>query len=553
MPELDAHPLAAFDTTYRVFAKALRALHPVRQADQLLACTRLVAQFAAEHHPGRFADGAIENPLLTTGQALEQICRNQPTTLSVTNRAARRRVLHVATQIAKVGGHTRTIENWVTSDPDSRHYLFLTDQGNAPVRSELLDIIQRQDGAVFKADSAHAPVERALQLRRFAQSQADLVILHHHPYDVIPVVALATSETPPVALLNHADHIFWLGGSVADMVIQLRAISRELSRDRRGTIHDIVLPIPLAEDELPVPRAVARRNLGIPPERTVYLTIGRGNKYRSTSQADFFRTARIILDRVPNSCLIVLGVTADQVSCPETKADSRFYFLGEQPRSLEVRSAADVYLEGFPFGSQTAALEAGRSGLPLVLAYAPPTLHLSTNDECLWDIVPPTLTEHGYIERAVRLGVDLKSRAAAGAATKASVLQDHVADGWRQRLANVYAAMERITHQCHPVPDYAMLDTPADRELAAWQAQSQAAEADISGVVRGSAYHLRNEGMYAAAYALLLADLTSSTTATRSVLLALGKLGPHFLLREAQRLYGRLCSPRGATLCATQR
>jgi hypothetical protein len=44
-------------------------------------------------------------------------------------------------------------------------------------------------------------------------------VLHVHPWSVIPVVALGMTGGPPVMLLNHLSQQFWVGGSVADLVL----------------------------------------------------------------------------------------------------------------------------------------------------------------------------------------------------------------------------------------------------------------------------------------------------------------------------------------------
>ena len=62
-----------------------------------------------------------------------------------------------------------------------------------------------------------------------------------------PVLAFADKRCPPVALLNHADHIFWLGSTISDLIINQRDIGKVLSEERRFARHNTVLPIPLME------------------------------------------------------------------------------------------------------------------------------------------------------------------------------------------------------------------------------------------------------------------------------------------------------------------
>ena len=48
-------------------------------------------------------------------------------------------------------------------------------------------------------------------------AKADLVVLHAHNIDTIPMFALAGMKNRPrTVLLNHADHSFWLGVDFVD-------------------------------------------------------------------------------------------------------------------------------------------------------------------------------------------------------------------------------------------------------------------------------------------------------------------------------------------------
>ena len=71
------------------------------------------------------------------------------------------------------------------------------------------------------------------------------------------------SGLPPVLFLNHADHLFWLGTSVADLVLNLRDAATDISIARRGVA---VRPqFPAADDRgADDAAAVARRGQGSP-------------------------------------------------------------------------------------------------------------------------------------------------------------------------------------------------------------------------------------------------------------------------------------------------
>lgn len=534
IPLVPSDALRSFNTVYLAAADAIPHIDPVRDADKLLDSVADIAAFAMNHHSGRFADGRLENPLLRTGDALDTLCQQTPEPEIILGGRAtngKRRVLHVASQTTQVGGHTRTIENWVKTDHSSQHSLFITSQQERPLRQELVDSFAGQSGTVALSRERQTRLERALQLRRFAKDNADIIVLHHHPNDVIPIVAFSTKQVPPVALLNHADHIFWLGSSIADVVVNLREIGANLSEERRAISGNAVLPIPLAKEEIEMERKDARQLFGIPHEATVFLTVGRSLKYRSTSHGNFFCTAQRILDHLPGSRLLIVGMTAEAAETP-FRADGRFVFAGERPSSLEARCAADVYLEGFPFGSQTAALEAARSGLPLVLAFAPPTPHLATSIDCLRDVVPIIDSEEEYIAQAVRYGSDAHLRTSDGRAVRTRVLQNHVGEGWVAGVQKVYAQFETQPHRCRDLPLGSMQCDAGDQALAMWQYESAEPYRTFDEFLRNAAYGMRNRGLYKAAFRILQASLCSRGAIVPTVL-AMAKLGPHWLLNRS--------------------
>src|SRR5262245_53346407 len=113
-------PLRRNDAAYAEMLRLLGRLRG-RNPDAALALGERVAEFAESCHTGRFADGALENLGLEAGARLGGCAR-------CGSAADRRRVLHLATAVLGVGGHTRTIHNWVRSDPSSRHSVLVTAQ-----------------------------------------------------------------------------------------------------------------------------------------------------------------------------------------------------------------------------------------------------------------------------------------------------------------------------------------------------------------------------------------------------------------------------------------
>jgi hypothetical protein len=82
--------------------------------------------------------------------------------------------------------------------------------------------------------------------------------------------------------MNHGDHGFWLGASIADLVIDLRKSGQELTLKRRGARASYILPIPL-QDKKVFNRTQIRQKFGIQDNEIVLLTIASHIKFRSTN------------------------------------------------------------------------------------------------------------------------------------------------------------------------------------------------------------------------------------------------------------------------------
>ena len=136
------------------------------------------------------------------------------------------------------------------------------------------------------------------------------------------------------------------------------------------------------------------------------LTIGRPLKYRPCGDHDFIATAGRVLEREIDAHLYVVGAEPCR-PCYRTcgaVAHERIHFEGPVADPTRYRAAADVYLESFPFGSNTALLEAALDGLGGVPAYAPLFPLLVAGNDSLSEIPAKSArASHAYIERVCEL------------------------------------------------------------------------------------------------------------------------------------------------------
>jgi hypothetical protein len=338
----------------------------------------------------------------------------------------------------------------------SRHSVVLLSQPD-PVHPLLIETVQAS-GASLETFPPDAPLaERAARLRHMAWTGADRVVLHIHPHSVVPAVALGIEGGPPVMLLNHLSQKFWVGGSVADLVLNLRDSALEWSRAYRGISRNAILPIPISvpgEGRAgPVPaaaRRVARQSLGLPLDSTILLTIGHQYKYRPLPGIDFLEATAGVLRACPRAYVVAVGPGEDSRWAAVREATGgRVRVLGRQLDLAPFHVAADIYLEGFPVGSPTALLEAGLSGIPCIRAPRCVPHPFSADGVALAGVrVPVDIPD--YVRTAIALTESESRRLIEGSALAAAIRAHHAPGSWQRYLRDAEGALPKH-HRIYPL------------------------------------------------------------------------------------------------------
>lgn len=543
--------LLVCSSLYDFLVKKTELFRKKASAEAMLAWVEMVAGFGAMHHPGRFFDGAIENIALEIGSQLQHSKGPRFAPLlsgKIPIHTRRRRILHVVTFISAQGGHTRNLLHWINKDQESHHSLVLTHQRSIPLYQPLMEAVALSGGVFTSMPDPVPLMERAGWLRRFAQETADLVILHAIPNDIVPIVAFADGCNIPVAFVNNGDHLFWLGSSVADTIINLREISIASSRECRCTRNDQLLPVPLVETHQDVGRDEARKVLGIPRDQKMLLTVGRALKYAPSTRQNFFETAGKILNLNPKAHLYLVGVRADDhVASSVLSRHDRVHFVGPVEDATFWQRAADVYLEGYPFGSQTALLESVLPGVPCVRVYAPLSPLLAADDIALTGVVESPADEETYIATVSEFINDEEKASRQGDILRKRVLRYHIEDMWKDFLTKMYTAAGKMKHMAVPVPQTSASVRQVDLAISEFHGTRYVGAADIKSTltnemhkeILATAYNLRQTGCYKDAFQLLKLANREKNWDRESILFA-AKLIPHRFLykRRLQMVKG---------------
>lgn len=411
--------------------------------DDAAAWAQIAADYAWRNHPGVFASPRLEAVLKAIGrEALPPGEHRRPPNAPLGS------VLHVLTEAGPIGGHGRLARRWIEQDEQRSHSLVLTRQRETTLPEALAGAVRARGGDIAVLDERCRLVARARELRALAAG-CDLVVLHIHPFDVVPALALADdSSCPPVVLVNHADHVFWLGTGSADFVACIRQSGVRLALERRGLAAATcsVLPIPLAPANRTLARAEAKRALGLPADAVLLLTVAQGQKYARVGRVDFLDLVTPVVEAHPQAVLFAVGPTPEGAwQDSGRRTGGRIRALGPAEDASSFYEAADVYLDSYPFASLTALLEAGSFGAPVVSfrAHGPDAEVLAADDPALDDVLIAAASEAEYRAALSRLISYPGIRERTGARTRARIQEAHAGPGWAARLDELYARARR--------------------------------------------------------------------------------------------------------------
>ncbi|WP_352400062.1 hypothetical protein, partial [Anaerotignum sp.] len=200
-----------------------------------------------------------------------------------------------------------------------------------------------------------------------AYEWADIVVLHVHMFDPIPIMAFGVEGGPPVLFMNHGDHVFWIGTSIIDNLINFREAGEELSGIRRNTCRTSYLPLPLELPDIKFEtKSIIRDKLCIKQDAVVLLTIASAYKFKTFGKIHYVDILKRVLDRHNDVLVIVIGPDNTglwQKANEETKG--RILPIGVQQDIEKYYAIADIYVDSYMFGSLTSALDGGLNKLPV--------------------------------------------------------------------------------------------------------------------------------------------------------------------------------------------
>lgn len=406
--------------------------------DLAIIWVSIAAEFAWGLLPGFHSSPEMERLLLECAKHVPDAASSD-----VRDHASRAdgrpRILHIATKAYDIGGHARVIERWALRDRKGIHSLVTLAQGRQVLPDWLRQAIASSGGQIHVVEESDY-LRKAARLRELWRRSTH-VLDNTHPHDPTPILAFGVEGGPPVIRYNTADMVFWLGVSVADVVLNSRDSGHQCALQRRGCVRNEFLPLPLIDFPIEERDAALRARLGIPAQACVLLTVGTAYKFTPSGKWNFFRIMEQVLGSEADACLIAVGPRLEGMwQALSSRFPGRVFPMGAMSDFTSAIRSADISVESFPFCSPTSSMEA-------ILRCAVPVHRVRERDAPVMSNDDPALAAFPSYEDVGEYVAGLRelircrdARVDLGKRQREAVRAVHCSTQWDERADRVLAA-----------------------------------------------------------------------------------------------------------------
>ncbi len=360
------------------------------------------------------------------------------------------KILHICSEVYTSGGHSKLLYNWIKNDKSNKHSVLSTRLAIEDLKEiSLFYLPDIKDIDHFSVKS-ESKIKSAQLLNQLPLNDFDAIVLHIHPDETITNLVLSQPcIATPVYFVNHADHVFWLGTSIADMVLQIRESNISIDVDRRGIAKQrhFFLPIPVETVSQQIPTQAPKSDY------LQILSTGTSYKYNPNREYNFLKEAYKIVEENKDVIFNIVGIDQDSNYGKEFKHD-RIILHGIVSSSVlaQIEKNTDIYIEGFPMASFTALLQTALQKIPFVLHYNPIPLFKLFEDDKKHNIIYPSNLEewHNEVKNLIR---EEKYRTETREKQYDYILNNFSIDVWKSRITDLYEITKKTPHTLYKTPD----------------------------------------------------------------------------------------------------
>ncbi|MBV6880921.1 glycosyltransferase family 1 protein [Epilithonimonas ginsengisoli] len=355
------------------------------------------------------------------------------------------KVLHICSEVHVSGGHSKLLYNWIKNDTSKKHSILSTRLSADDLKAVSETYFEDISDIEFFSVKSNSKIESVKLLNEQPLNDYEVIILHIHPDETITNIVFSQKGiTAPVWFINHADHVFWLGTSIIDIVLQIRESNAAVDEERRGISAErqFFLPIPV-------------ENKGELNEETIndkidkkinILSTGTSYKFNPNEKYNFLQEAYKIVEENPEVVFNIVGLRQDSDYAKKYEHQRIILHGGVSASTLaSIEKNTHIYVEGFPMASFTALLQTALRKVPFVLHYDPlPLFKLFSEHQEYAIIYPKNLQEWHYdLKKLIR---DQKYRIETLQRQYEYISNNFSIAVWKTRVANLYQQNNAQTH-----------------------------------------------------------------------------------------------------------
>ncbi|MCA8833420.1 glycosyltransferase family protein [Hymenobacter pini] len=413
--------------------------------DSKIRKIELLANFAWFYHPGLYVDVDIEKLIQELGEEVFNKFEQSRSDSFVKANKESKRIVHVASELYEVGGHTRLLTNVINHDQQSEHLVVLTRQDS----DKASECIRSTKAQVVSVNGINSALDKAVQLREIVKQNADVVFLHIHPDDALALSALVFQLGIPIVLINHADHVFCLGTSLVDNVACIRNWSVHFTMERRCAKKASLLPILLEiRDNYTLTKEEARCVLGVAATDILLISVASAYKFAPNSQYNFFKLIKNIISKYDNIKIKIVGVSENDAELVKYIEDKNIELVGVVADPELYYRAADIYLDPMPLSSFTSLWEGCAYETAPVLAYAPMNVVAVDTEPVLKGVVRHAIDQVEWVHEVEKLILNAEIRDDIAKKVASNVRYYHAGEGW-QEYYNKILQSETVLQNLH--------------------------------------------------------------------------------------------------------
>jgi hypothetical protein len=282
-------------------------------------------------------------------------------------------MLHFASALYDSGGHTAVIVDYVREFSNFRHLLIVDDIPHAlGFHAAPSSVLAKTRIAQLKELGCEVRLLSGSLQNRLgelisAHIQAEILILHHHPWDALPVIA-AHTFSKRVVLELHSDNAMTLGLSSGWDIVCYRAVTIEFLRKQLPDSRFFLVPLTSFYE--------GRASAESVPDEEPFFTVSavlNPNKVSPFGESDYFSVIARMTEKL-GSVHYHIGYESESFrqSVEETEAKypgfkQRFIIQSPSPDlSKMVFARASLYIDSFPVGGGKAIVDALALSRPVV-------------------------------------------------------------------------------------------------------------------------------------------------------------------------------------------